>query len=78
MARVVGDLERLLSAKLDELKSRPIPPEMPAEGGGATTFAAEAAARPLRMPRGAPPGFAATDGGGGTIFAASGTELALR
>ena len=29
MARVVGDLERLLSTKLDELKSRPIPPGMP-------------------------------------------------
>lgn len=50
----------------------PVPPDIPAEGGGATTFAPREAPTALCIPRGLPLGvFAIAVGGGGTTFAAS-------
>jgi len=50
----------------------PVEPDMPTEGGGATTFVPRVVPTALCTPRGLPLGaFALTAGGGGTTLAAS-------
>lgn len=60
-----------VGAEDDAIERVPVPPESPAEGGGATTFDPSVAPMPFRVPRGLPPEvFADVVGGGATTFAA--------